>query len=151
MQAMMEKMRTASEKTGKEIEGVLTSAQKAKLPGVLKQLDTVRGAGIPMGAAPDLNLTPDQLNKLEALSKDRQKQMESLRGAGGQGGGGDMMQRFQQMRAENQKKVDAILTAPQKAALKKYEDAHPRRGFGGGGGAGFGGGGGGRSGGGRPL
>src|SRR5262249_13568680 len=98
------------------------------LPGVMKEFQALRGARIPLEVSADLKLTPDQVKKIEAVSDEQQKKMQ----AAFQGGGGDR-NAFRAMREETQQKVDAILTADQKAAVKKYEDAHTRQGRGGGG------------------
>ena len=137
-----ERMQAADKKAGKDIEAVLTASQKAKLPAVLKQLETARNAGIPMEVVSDLKLTSDQNNKLEGIAKDAQaKRTQMMQGGGGGGDRQAMFQAFQKMRDENRKKVDAVLTPTQRDTLKKYEDAHPRgRGGRGGGPGGRGGG-----------
>src|SRR5437763_112443 len=79
----------ADQKASKEIEAVLTPAQKTKLPGVLKQLEAARGAGIPLEVVSDLKLAPDQWKKLEVISKEatakRQQMMQGAAAGGGQG------------------------------------------------------------------
>jgi hypothetical protein len=135
-------MQAADKKASKEIEAVLTSSQRSKLPAVLKELETARNAGIPVEVVADLKLTPDQTKKLDAVAKEAvAKRTQMMQGGGGGGDRQAMFQAFQKMRDENRKKVDAILTPGQRDALKKYEDAHPRgRGGRGGGPGGPGGG-----------
>lgn len=137
-QANMEKIRGMNEQATKDIEAVLNSGQKAKLPGLMKEFTALRGARIPFEVATELKLSPDQLKRIEAVSAEQQKAMRDAFQNAGQGGDRRaMMEKFRAMRQENQQKIEAILTADQKAAIKKYEDAHPRpqRGGRGGGGA----------------
>jgi Spy/CpxP family protein refolding chaperone len=140
--ALMEKIRAASTKTTASIEAVLNSAQRVKVPGLVKEFQALRGARIPLEVAADLKLTPDQIKKIEAVSDDQRKKMLEVFQGGGPGGDRNAMaEKFRAMRTENQQKIEAILTADQKAAVKKYEDAHPRPQRGGGrGGRGGGGG-----------
>lgn len=141
----MEKVRGLNEKANSSIEAALTSSQKSKVPGLMKEFQALRGARIPLEVAADLKLTPDQIKRIEAVSEEQSKKMrDAFQGAGQGGDRQAMMERFRTMRQENQQKVDAILTADQKAAVKKYEDAHPRPQRGGGGRGGRGGGGTGR-------
>ncbi len=132
--AVMEKIRGLSQTATASIEGVLKSSQKAKLPGLLKEFQALREARIPLEVASDLKLTPDQAKRIEAVSDEQQKKMQAMFQGAARGGDRNAMRAsFQAMRQENQQKIDAILTADQKAAIKKYEDAHPRPGRGGGG------------------
>jgi hypothetical protein len=160
MQKILEKVRASEAKSIKAVEVVLTSAQKARAPGLLKQLETIRGAGIPLQVAGDLNLTPAQLRKLDVIAQERRNQMRQFAGGpgrpggpdgvpgagparlgmsgagprvgpGGPGGpgmgpGGGGMEQFRAMREARRKKVDAILTAKQRAVLKKWEDSRAR-------------------------
>lgn len=137
IQAMMAKMTAANDKAAKDIDAILTSSQKAKLPAVLKEMQAARGAQIPVEIVGDLKLTADQVKKLEAISAESQTKMREMFSGGargapgqpGQPGGGDrqqMFQKFQEMRQATHQKTLGVLTPAQQAILKKYEDAHPR-------------------------
>ncbi len=138
--ANMEKLRGMNAKATASIEAVLTAPQKTKVPGLVKEFQALRGARIPLEVAADLKLTPDQIKRIEAVSDEQRKKMQAAFQGAGQGGDRTAMrEKFQAMRTENQQKIEAILTADQKAAVKKYEDAHPRPQRGGGGRGGGGG------------
>src|SRR5437016_7587999 len=47
-QAIMQKITDLNTKTQHEIEGVLNASQKAKLPGLIREFQAARGAGIPL-------------------------------------------------------------------------------------------------------
>jgi hypothetical protein len=124
--AIFEKLRGMNQKATADIEAVLNSSQKAKLPGVMKEFQALGSARIPFGVVPELKLTADQGKRLQAVGDEQEKKRQALVG-------GTDRNAFRALREETQQKVEAILTADQKATVKKYEDAHPRPGRGGGG------------------
>ena len=137
--ASLKKYQDLSNKATNGIEAVLTPAQKKQLPGALKEIGVMRQAGIPVETLGDLKLTSTQRTKIASISDQAQKTMAAKM----QAANGDYQSlgaAFQQSQAKTRASVQAVLTAPQKAVIAKYEKDHPRRGFGGGG---FGGGGGG--------
>lgn len=88
MQAMMQKMQTGEKKATDQINAILTPAQRAKTPALIKQLDAARSIGIPAQVVPDLKLSPAQITKMEALAKTQRDQMMKMFGGGRPGGPG---------------------------------------------------------------
>ncbi|MCX6360801.1 MAG: hypothetical protein NT029_13385 [Armatimonadetes bacterium] len=139
MQKNMDKIQGMAKKASADMNAVLTPAQRTKVPALLAAMDAAQGAGIPLGAVGDLNLTPDQVKKLKAVGDaSREKQMKAFQGMGPGGDRDAMMKKFTAMRDEQRKATSAVLNPAQRAAVAAYEKAHPRRGFGGPGGPGGG-------------
>jgi hypothetical protein len=136
----VKKLQTVSDKASSKIEAVLTSDQKKALPGALKEIGTMRNAGIPVQTLGDLKLTSAQKAKISSIADKAQKDMEVKMKAAN----GDFMSLgpvFQQARQKTHTDVMATLTTAQKGVIEKYEKEHPRRGGFGGGMGGPGGGG----------
>ena len=132
MQKNMDKIQTLAKKNNDEMMGVLNAGQRAKVPGLIATFEAVQSAGLPMGAAGDLKLTPAQQKKLGALgAAARAKQMRAFQSMGQGGDRGAMMEKFRGMRDEQRKAAMAVLTPAQRTTIDKYEKAHPRGGFGG--------------------
>ncbi len=121
MMALMTKMQSIDKAATGSIEAVLTAGQKKALPTLLKQMDTMRRAGIPAEVYSDLKLTAAQKQQMATIAAAAPAPQP---GAGREG-----------MR-QNREKLLAVLTADQRAKLDAYMKAHPRRGFGGPGGPG---------------
>jgi len=113
---MMAKMRSMDKATTSSIEAVLTAGQKKALPALIKQMDTMRKAGIPAEVYSDLKLTADQKQQMTAIAAAAPADQP---GTGREG-----------MR-QTREKLMAVLTSDQHATLDAYMKAHPRRGFGG--------------------
>jgi Spy/CpxP family protein refolding chaperone len=143
-----QKMQDVAKKTSSGIEAVLTPQQKRELPTALKEIGTMRQAGIPLETLGELKLTSSQRSRIGAISVRSQKEMEA-RVKAANGDYQSLQPAFQQAREKTHSDVMGVLTASQKAIVDKYDKDHPRRGGGGpgGGGRGFGGPGGGRRGG----
>ncbi len=134
IEAAMPKLEARMKKADADIMKVLTPAQKQKAPAMLKEMHALRGTGLPMSLAGSLKLTPAQLTKLQAVSRERSEKMRKLFASAGQGNPGAAMQQYGQLRDAARKKAMTVLTAQQKAAVAKWEKDHPRLRFGGPGG-----------------
>lgn len=122
------KIEAAMKKADADIETVLTPAQRKQVPAMLKEMQALRGAGLPMSLAGSLKLTADQIAKLDKIAKDRAAATAKLF-QGNQGDRMAAMQKMGQLRDDARKKAMAVLNAQQKAAVEKWEKEHPRRGF----------------------
>jgi Spy/CpxP family protein refolding chaperone len=129
--ADLKKMQDLTTKATSSIDAVLTPAQKKELPGALKEIGTMRNAGIPLETLGDLKLTSTQKTKIASIADKAQKDME-VKVKAANGDFQSLMPAIQQARAKTHTDVMATLTASQKAVVEKYEKDHPRRGFGGG-------------------
>ena len=114
--ASRDKRRELNQKGVAHIEAILTTEQKDKLKTAMAEMTTLRSVGIPMALAGQLKLTDDQKKKIADVSKEIREKMQN----GGQGA--DRRALMQ----EGRTKVEAILTADQKAAIEKYNKEHPR-------------------------
>jgi Spy/CpxP family protein refolding chaperone len=114
--ANRDKMREMNQKAIADIEAILTTEQKDKLKTAMAEMGTLRSVGIPLALAGSLKLTDDQKKKIADISKEIREKMQN----GGQGA--DRRALMQ----EGRTKVEAILTAEQKAAIEKYNKEHPR-------------------------
>jgi Spy/CpxP family protein refolding chaperone len=95
-------------------------------------------SGMPTELKKQLNLTPAQEKKLQAI---REKYMAKLKAAGagpgaGKPGGQMDFKKIKPIIDQMRKEMDAVYTPKQRDVLKKWRDAHPRRGPGGAGGPG---------------
>ena len=140
MRANFDKMRSLDQQTKANIEAVLTDDQKQALPGFLKEVETYRSTGIPLEVYGDLKLTVDQKQQIAAVAKKAQQDMQAKMEAARQSGDFQSMRSaMDQNRQTTHAKAMAVLTADQRATVKKYMDAHPRPQGGPGGPGGFGG------------
>lgn len=166
MRANFEKLGKAQEKADKDISAILNDAQKKALAPLLKQLNGLRDAGIPLEIVPALKLTDKQITQIQdVVNKNRPAGGMGMMGGGRPGGappaggpppgggrpgggppGGGMMGGmggFGAMRAAREKmraEAAKVLTAPQKKLVDDWDKAHPRPQFGGMGGGRPGGG-----------
>lgn len=108
-----QKLRDLTKKADEEIDALLTSEQRDKLKVTLKDMDTLRGVGLPPAVFADLKLTDDQKKKFEEIAKDVRDKVQ---------GGGNRRELTQDARS----KAEALLTTEQRAALDKYMKEHPR-------------------------
>ncbi|HLV79370.1 MAG TPA: Spy/CpxP family protein refolding chaperone [Chthonomonadaceae bacterium] len=132
MRANREKGRALEQQATHRIEGVLTSDQKAALPGLLDEARALQGAGIPLEAYSDLKLSADQRHQIAAIGKNIRQEMDQKRQAAEQSG--DFQSMHEAMRSAHQQaheKVLAVLTDSQRATAEKA--ARQRRGPGPGG------------------
>jgi protein CpxP len=105
--ANAQKLRELTMKTNTEIEAILSKDQNEKFKEIVKELTGITRAGIPAALALELDLTADQKAKIEAIAKETQTKVQS---------GGDRRAAMEEART----KIDAILTAEQKAKRDKF-------------------------------
>ncbi|MDX1931859.1 MAG: hypothetical protein SFU56_04570 [Capsulimonadales bacterium] len=79
-------LRAMNEKASKTIESLLTEEQRKRVPGLLRAWNVVRGLGLPLETASELNLTAEQLTVLEKAVKAR-RPMPGQGGFPGRGAG----------------------------------------------------------------
>jgi Spy/CpxP family protein refolding chaperone len=108
-----QKMRDLTQQTTTEIEAVLTDAQKAKVPDLLKEMGMLRGIGIPLEAVGELKLTEDQKTKLADIAKQTAEKMQGLAPEARREG-------MQEAMKDAREKAMSLLTDAQKKTLKKY-------------------------------
>lgn len=111
-ETVMEDVRKAMEKKVAEI---LTPEQLKRVKQIELQQRGVMVLADPEVAA-ELGLTEDQKSQLNQIQEDARKQMREA-WQSGQGGGGNMWQKIQEMRRENEKKAMEVLTPEQKTKL----------------------------------
>jgi len=133
--ADLKKMQDISAKANSSIEAVLTPAQKKELPGALKEIGTLRNAGIPFETLGELKLTSTQKTKIASITDKAQKDM-AAKFTAANGNFQSLRTVMQDARTKTHADVMTTLTPTQKAVIDKYEKDHPRRGFGGPGGGG---------------
>jgi Spy/CpxP family protein refolding chaperone len=122
--SVRQKRTEMTQQASQEMEAVLTTEQKAKLPLIMRHFGMLRMVGIPLETYHDLKLTSDQKKQIGDIAQNVQTKMQGLAAE-------DRRTQGRQIRQDAQTKVMALLTADQKAILTKYEQAHPRgRGFG---------------------
>jgi Spy/CpxP family protein refolding chaperone len=123
----MNGMSNQNKQAGDRIMAVLTATQKQALPGLLKELDTLRGAGIPAETYGDLKLTADQKTRLAAVARKSQQQMRQDMDKARQGNDfAAMRDTMQQSRQKTREQVMSILTAEQHKVLEQFRKDHPR-------------------------
>jgi len=141
MRELMPKMADIQTKFEGKLEEVLDPKQMDRLLGLFVQRDEIRTLSNAMVAA-KLKITDEQKAELAKIEKAAgEAMMSAFAGGGGGGAGGDMREKFQAMRKENEEKTMSVLTAEQKKTMEdmkgpKFE--FPQRGFGGPGGPGGG-------------
>lgn len=136
-QAMMQARQQAEQTATTQMEALLTPQQKQALPAVLKDMQTLAAAGLPVQLMSTLNLSAEQKTKLADIgAKAQQALQRAFQGA--QGGAGNdpqaMRETMQQARAQTQQQVSAVLTDAQRAQVEAYRKENPERGGGPGGG-----------------
>ncbi len=125
MQKRMEMMTQAD----KDLQAVLTDDQKKLIPELNKGMQTFRSLGIPVEVVGDLKLTDTQMEKLNTLSADSQKEMMTKMQEARQNANGDrtaMMQMMQDAQKATHEKARLILTTSQRTKLDAYLKDHPQ-------------------------
>src|SRR5579871_6491483 len=79
MHAAMDKVQGLERDANKKIEAQLTSDQKSELPGVIKDIQTLGGAGIPAEVIGDLKLTADEKKQIADIVKQSRADMQAKR------------------------------------------------------------------------
>jgi hypothetical protein len=145
MRENMQKMRELGRKSTEEIMAVLSNEQKQALPPILKDVDALRIAGIPLEIFGDLKLSSAQIQKIIAIGNEFRSKMRPPREGGNDGpppppreGGNDgpppPPRGRENGRREVVQKTNAVLTEAQRELIKKWVEEHPRPPFGGPGG-----------------
>ncbi len=132
MRANMEKVHALDNKAVKQIESLLTDAQKKRLPDALKELNALGPAGIPLELLGDLKLSSDQKSSIVAVSTKAQRDMrQKMEDARRSGDFQSIRELMRSSRDNTRNQVMAILTPDQKALVENFEKDHPMRGRGG--------------------
>jgi len=117
----MQKRAEAGQKASHDIEGVLSGDQKAKVPAIMAELNSLTAGGIPVAAVAELKLSGDQKKNISAIGADTRKQMQAQNGD---------FSKFREINQAARGKTNAVLTPAQQAIVEKHR---PRRGGPGGG------------------
>ena len=129
MRTRMDKIRALDQSTVRQIEGVLTPTQKQALPTLVKTLNGLRTARIPLEVVSDLHLTAEQKQQLSALTSLTNGQSQHQQQEG------DQARRSGQFGAtrslggspgQTHEKAMALLTAEQRKVVTDYIQKHPR-------------------------
>jgi hypothetical protein len=127
------KMTEINQQAAKDIDAVLKGDQKTDAAALVKNLQALQAARIPMQTYSDLKLTAEQKTKLVDLSaeitKDRtakQEEIAAARQAGDQAKAQEL-QRAMFGNGQPDEKGLAILTADQKDLVTKYIKDHPQQ------------------------
>lgn len=127
--AAMDKFRTLEQDTTQKIDAILTSDQKAKLPPLLKEVESLRATGIPAEMYGDLKLTADQKQKLAAIAQKAQDDMQAaFQKARDSGDFSSVRDAMQQNRQQAHESALKVLTADQSKAVEQYRKDHPEAG-----------------------
>ena len=120
-------MRDPNKQANDRIQATLTATQKQALPGLLKELDALRGADIPAETYGDLKLTADQKTRLAAIARKSQQQMrQNMDKARESNDFGAMRDTMQQSRRQTHEQAVGVLTADQRKVLEQFRKDHPR-------------------------
>jgi hypothetical protein len=109
-------MRTLDMQTSASIKAILTDKQREELSGLITELNAMGRVGIPPQLFADLDLSKDQISKIEMLADTaKQNPPEDRRGGPGRFGdpGGPM-------NSEMRTKVDAVLTGYQREEVAEF-------------------------------
>ena len=135
MQANMEKMRTLETDAASRMKAVLNSDQKAQLPSLLKNIESLRATGIPAELYGKLNLTDTQKKNISEIAQHAQQDMRAKMDAARLSGDFEASRSaMDQAREASHQKAMSALTAEQRAVVEQFIKDHPRprggRGFG---------------------
>ena len=103
-----------------QIEALLTDEQKKRLADGLRDLGALRAAGVPVELVADLKLTDDQKKQIAGIQKDVQAKRQALTPE-------ERRTKGRELNQEARTKIEAVLTADQKAQIERYRKDHPRR------------------------
>ncbi|HZO87339.1 MAG TPA: hypothetical protein VFB38_03305 [Chthonomonadaceae bacterium] len=129
MRANFQKMFRLERQASQQIATVLTSEQKSALPAVLKDIGTLRAAGIPAALMSDLKLTADQKHQIASLVAKAQQTLREKMDEARQSGNFEALREIvMQSRQETHEKAMAVLTEGQQTLVENYLQAHPQPG-----------------------
>jgi Spy/CpxP family protein refolding chaperone len=103
----------------KQIDAILTDEQKKKFSSARDEMAVLRAVGAPMGMMGELKFSDEQKKKIADMQKENQAKLQGLSREERQAKGREMQQ-------EMRTKVEALLTAEQKAQIEKYVKEHPQ-------------------------
>ncbi len=112
--ANAQKLREFTTQANKDIFAVLTPEQQTTLQAASKNMSSLNGVGLPPALAMELKLTDDQKTKLAEISREVRERVKA--GA-----------KKKDAVTELKPKIEAILTAEQKATVTKYVAEHSKR------------------------
>ncbi len=122
MRGQMDAMRNAQQQTSRKIEAILTPEQKQALPALLKELDALRGVGLPADLYAQLKLTSDQKTRIATIAQKMQRAMRPDTNGGGQPGD---FQAMQQARRQAHDDALAALTPMQQQLVQRQPRNRP--------------------------
>jgi Spy/CpxP family protein refolding chaperone len=129
----MEKLRALDTQATKGIHAVLTAAQNAAVPALLKLLEVLPMEGVPVDTFVELHLADAQKQSLTAIGQRAQQAMRNAMESARNGGDPSTARgAMQAILRTTDDQARAVLTADQRAAIEEYMDAHAGQGPGGG-------------------
>jgi hypothetical protein len=129
MRTAMEKMRALDREASQHIEALLSSDQKKALAKLLRSLNDFRTVGIPQEVVPQLKLTEDQMQKIDAIAQKAEKAIQQILQQAQQGGGPRAVrEKIMPIQREAHEAAMALLTDSQHAQLDAFIKSHPRPG-----------------------
>lgn len=125
MRAEMERMRAEEEKASRRIEEVLNAEQRRAVPGVMKELDTLRFLGIPPELYGTLKLSGDQKKRLMEIAEKTQQELQRREQAARESGDFEAMREAPRLHQQAREKAMAILTAGQREQVEEFRQNNP--------------------------
>jgi len=130
MRANFEKLSSLERQASKQIDTVLTADQKKALPIALKNIQSLRMAGIPAEVLGDLKLTADQKKQIASVvEKSQQSMRQKMEDARQSGDFENMRAVMTESREAMHNAAMAKLTADQKTIVEDYLKDHPQQEF----------------------
>ena len=126
MRGQLDAMRNAQQQASKQIEAILTPEQKQALPALLKELDALRGVGIPADLYGQLKLTSDQKTRIAGIAQKSQQKMRANMDTARQSGDFQTAQsQSQQIRRQAHDDALALLTPTQQQLVQRQPRNRP--------------------------
>jgi hypothetical protein len=125
MRAEMERMRAEEEKASRRIEEVLNAEQKRMVPGVMKELDTLRFLGIPPELYGTLKLSGDQMRRLAEIAEKTRQEIQRREQAARESGNFEAMREVPRLHQQAREKAMAVLTAGQREQVEEFRQNNP--------------------------
>lgn len=116
-----QKRRDLSKEASTQIQAILTTEQKDALKKAVPELLMLRSAGVPLVVLDQLKLTDDQKTKIKAIVDEVLAKVKDLSAE-------ERRAKQRELMTDARAKVAEILTADQKAIIKKAMDEQRRRG-----------------------
>lgn len=125
MRADMERVRAEEEKASRRIEEVLNAEQKRMVPGVMRELDTLRFLGIPPELYGTLKLSGDQKRRLAEIAEKTQQEILRREQAARDSGNFEAMREVPRLHQQAREKAMAVLTAGQREQVEEFRQNNP--------------------------